>query len=196
MASSALQNLDQRIAVRVRAQRQERGLTLDALAERSGVSRAMISRVERGEASPTAALLGRLAGALQTTLSEFFKEQAGETPLVRAAEQAIWRDPATGYLRRNVTDGGAGLDIVEVTLPPGANVIYDNAAAFVAVEQVVWVLEGRLRMGLGDDVFDLATGDSLAMRLDRPVRFQNIGAAPVRYAVVLRRPPALPGARP
>jgi transcriptional regulator with XRE-family HTH domain len=183
------QDIDQRIAARVKSARQALGLTLDQLAERSAVSRAMISRVERGEASPTAALLGRLANALGVTLSDFFREAApGEGPLVRAADQPVWRDPATGYLRRNVTNAGAGIDIVDVTLPPGASVTYDNAVAPFAADQVVWVLEGRLRMVLGDAATDLADGDSLAMRLDRPTRFQNISDRPVRYAVAVRRP--------
>jgi transcriptional regulator with XRE-family HTH domain len=189
MDAMARTGLDERIARRVREGRQALGLTLDELAERSGVSRAMISRVERAEASPTAVLLGRLANALQTTLSDFFREEGANGPLVRAADQPVWRDPATGYLRRNVTAEGPGLDIVDVTLPPGARVTYDNAAAPYAADQVVWVLEGRLRMGLGDEIHDLAAGDSLAMRLDRPTRFENAAREPTRYAVVLRRPP-------
>jgi transcriptional regulator with XRE-family HTH domain len=188
MTDSAV-DIDQRIATRVKAARQELGLTLDQLADRSAVSRAMISKVERGEASPTAALLGRLANALGVTLSDFFREaEQGEGPLVRAADQPVWRDPATGYLRRNVTNAGAGIDIVDVTLPPGASVTYDNTVAPFAADQVVWVIEGHLRMALGEDVTDLADGDSLAMRLDRPTRFQNLSAHPVRYAVAVRRP--------
>jgi transcriptional regulator with XRE-family HTH domain len=195
MASAASQDLDQRIAARVRSARLARGLTLDALAGRSGVSRAMISKVERGEASPTAVLLGRLAQALGITLSDFFREPETDAPLTRAAEQPVWRDPAVGYLRRNVTAGGAGLDIVDVTLPAGASVTYDNAVAPLVVEQVVWVLDGQLRMSIGGEVLDLGTGDSLAMRLDRPTRFQNISALPVRYAVVVRRPEPSRGTR-
>jgi transcriptional regulator with XRE-family HTH domain len=183
------QNLDERIAARVKAARQALGLTLDQLAARSDVSRAMISKVERGEASPTAALLGRVANALGVTLSDFFREaEPGEGPLVRAAAQPVWRDPATGYLRRNVTNAGAGIDIVDVTLPPGASVTYDNTVAPFAADQVVWVLEGRLRMVLGAEVTDLADGDSLAMRLDRPTRFHNVSDKNVRYAVAVRRP--------
>jgi transcriptional regulator with XRE-family HTH domain len=188
-------NLDLRIAARVKSARLALDLTLDQLAERAAVSRAMISKVERGEASPTAVLLGRVANALGVTLSDFFRdEQPGENPLVRACAQPVWRDPATGYLRRNVTNAGAGIDIVDVTLPPGASVTYDNTVAPYAADQVVWVLEGQLRMVLGDDVTDLAQGDSLAMRLDRPTRFQNQSNQPVRYAVAVRRP-RIPGKR-
>jgi transcriptional regulator with XRE-family HTH domain len=180
--------LDRRIADRIQAARRAEGLTLDGLAARAGVSRAMISRIERGEASPTAVLLGHLANALGITLSDMFREAEAAGPLVRAAGQPSWRDPATGYMRRNVTAAGQGLDIVDVTLPPGAAVTYDNTGAPFAADQVVWVLDGALRMTLGDVVHDLATGDSLAMRLDRPTGYRNVSGAPVRYAVVVRRP--------
>jgi transcriptional regulator with XRE-family HTH domain len=188
MDNGGITDLDQRISARVRAQRVALGLTLDELAQHSGVSRAMISRVERGEASPTAVLLGRLANALGMTLSDFFRIEQASSPLVRANDQPVWKDPATGYLRRNVTAETARFDIVDVTLPDGARVTYDNAYHPPFLDQVVWVLAGKLRLMLGADVHDLAAGDSLAMRLDQPISYLNVSAAPVRYAVVLMHP--------
>lgn len=64
--------LESSIGERIRALRAENGLTLDQLAAESGVSRAMISRIERGEASPTASLLARICAALGLSLSGFF----------------------------------------------------------------------------------------------------------------------------
>src|ERR1700742_5096891 len=90
--------INQRIADRVRALRAARGLTLEALAERSGVSRSMISRVERGESSPTAVLLERLAFGLGSTLASLFDPpDASPSPLSRRAQQLAWRDPQSGY---------------------------------------------------------------------------------------------------
>jgi transcriptional regulator with XRE-family HTH domain len=181
-------DLDSRIAVRIRQLRTGLGLTIDGLAERSGVSRAMISKVERGEASPTAALLGRLANALGTTLSKFFSDTADGGPLVRAQDRPVWRDPATGYLRRAVTPESYPADIVDVTLPAGASVTYDNAVP-LSLEQVVWVLDGTLRMTVNGIRYDLAAGDCLQMTLEQPITFANVTAKEARYAVVLSRPP-------
>ena len=64
-----------RLGRRLKATRLMRGLTLEQLAERSGVSRAMISRVERGESSPTAALLDRLCAGLGIVLSALFHDE-------------------------------------------------------------------------------------------------------------------------
>ncbi len=180
------QPLDARIGTRLKALRLGAGLTIDGLAAASGVSRAMISRIERGEASPTAALLARLANALGTTLSQFFGDGLEQGPLARAATRPVWRDPATGYLRRAVTPESFPADIVDVTLPAGVAVTYDNTVP-LAIEQVVWVLDGHLELTFGDEVHALGAGDCLQMRLDRPITFRNATATETRYAVVLAR---------
>ena len=100
--------IDRMLGQRLKAARQRHGLTLDVLAERSGVSRAMISRVERGESSPTAALLVRLGSGLGLSLSALLEENAGSGPLARHDAQPVWRDPASGYLRRNISPRGTG----------------------------------------------------------------------------------------
>ncbi|MCC7345992.1 MAG: helix-turn-helix transcriptional regulator, partial [Variibacter sp.] len=84
---------DTRLATRLRGLRAAQALTLDALAERSGVSRSMISLIERGESSPTASVLHRLATGLGVTLAALFAEEArpDAAPVARRADQAAWR---------------------------------------------------------------------------------------------------------
>jgi len=177
------------LARRIRQERERRGWSLADLALRSGVSRAMISKVERGEASPTAETLGRLATGFGGTLASLFgAPAAAPSPLARRSDQAEWRDPASGYVRRNVTPAGTGspVEIVEVTFPPGGRVLFDNLAD-IGVDQHVWVIEGTLDLAVGGVDRRLGPGDCLHMRLDRPLVFENRSAAPVRYAVVLTR---------
>ena len=101
--------LEETIGMRLRELRMAGDLTLDDLAGRSGVSRAMISRIERGEASPTAQLLAKLCSALGTTLSALFASERSEaSPLARRADQRLWRDPESGYQRRSVSPQGVG----------------------------------------------------------------------------------------
>src|SRR3954447_23193566 len=117
---------DEALATAVLDAREAQGLSASALAARSGVSRAMIAKIERAEAQPTAALLGRLSGALGLTLSELIAraEHAGSR-LARAQEQPVWTDPESGYSRRAVSPAAGGpLELVEVTLPPGAGGAY------------------------------------------------------------------------
>src|SRR5512138_3989212 len=102
--------LHERIAERVGELRAAHGLSLDALALRSGVSRSMISLIERGESSPTAVVLEKLAAGLGVMLASLFDAPAApepQGPVARREDQPQWRDPASGYVRRNVSPPGA-----------------------------------------------------------------------------------------
>src|SRR3546814_1366532 len=137
-------DIDGRIGARVRALRIARKLTLDGLAGHAAVSRAMLSRIERGESSPTAQLLGKICGGLGVTFSVLFAEtEVPASPLSRRADQPTWRDPATRYVRRNVSPPGTGspVDIVEVEFPAGGCVAFDNQR-LAGTDQHVWVLDG------------------------------------------------------
>src|ERR1700732_1757820 len=125
--SIIMDDLDSRLGARIRTEREGRGWSLTDLAQRAGVSRAMINKVERGDASPTASLLGRLSGAFGLTLSTLLAGTEAGRPgrLVRAEDQLQWTDPATGYVRRQVAPGPGSdlpLDVVQVELPAGASV--------------------------------------------------------------------------
>ena len=100
-------DIDDLLAERVRELRKEQALTLDALAQRSGVSRSMISLIERGETSPTAAVLSKLADAFNLPLAALFahsEEGSDSSPLARQAQQQVWTDPASGYVRRQAAN--------------------------------------------------------------------------------------------
>jgi transcriptional regulator with XRE-family HTH domain len=178
--------LTARIAATVAAARGDARLSAAELAARSGVSRAMIGKVERGEAQPTAALLGRLAAALGLTLSALIARAEDEVPrLLRAGSQPVWTDPETGYHRRAVSPPGAPLELTEVELPPYSEVPFD-AAACGPGEQQLWVLEGWLRLAEGDnpaDRHDLATGDCLRLGPPAARTYANPHAVPCRYLI-------------
>lgn len=164
-------------------------MTLDGLAERTGVSRSMISLIERGESSPTAVVLDKLAAGLGVTLASLFaeKDSTGDSPLSRRADQRVWRDPESGYSRRNLSAAGflSPIELVEVVLPPGARVAYDTGHRASTVHQQIWIIEGEIELTLGEETYRLDTGDCLSMRLDRPILFRNLADHPARYVVAL-----------
>jgi len=170
----------------VRDARAARGLSASALAEASGVSRAMIAKIERAEVQPTAALLGRLSAALGLTLSELVAraEDSGRR-LARGDDQPVWTDPETGYRRRALSPvSGGPLELVEVELPPGAEVSYP-ADACVFSHQQLYMLEGRLRLIEGDTAYELEAGDCLQFGPPAPTAFVNATARRCRYLVAL-----------
>jgi transcriptional regulator with XRE-family HTH domain len=185
-------DVNTRLAGRVRELRAARGLTLEALASRSAVSRSMISLIERGSASPTAVVLDKLATGLGVPLASLFEEHAGAAPpnpVVRRDEQLQWRDPASGYRRRNLSPPRweSALQLVEVEFPACARVALETAAREIAIDQQVWVLAGSIEVSVGDERHRLGSGDCLAMRLDRPIVFSNPGRGTARYVVALAR---------
>jgi transcriptional regulator with XRE-family HTH domain len=190
MAETESTTLDQRIAHRVRELRAEQGLTLEQLAARSGVSRSMISVVERGESSPTAALLDKLAAGLGVTLNALFEAPRSTeppSPVARHADQAEWQDPDSGYVRRALTPPGVAtpLQLVEVHFPAGAHVNYEAGVNRSGIHQQVWVMSGSITVTVGGQRHKLAAGDCLVHTIDQPISFRNPTRQPAHYLVAL-----------
>jgi len=188
------------IAHRVRELRDTQGFSLDALAKRSGVSRSNISLIERGESSPTAALLDKLAAGLGVTLASLFEDSkapaAEPSPMARVAEQPVWTDPASGYIRRNLSPAARSpIQLVDVIFPAGQRVAYDSVAREVEIHQQVWMIDGVMEMTVGDEHWRLEAGDCLAMRLDRSIVYHNPSRTPARYLVALASLPFIPTRR-
>lgn len=177
-----------RLAVRIRLEREARRWSLADLAERSGVSKAAISKIERAETSPTAALLVRLASAFDLTLAGLLlRAEGGGERLSRAGDQAIWRDPDTGYVRRQVfMQPDHPVELVRVEMPAGGRVEMP-ASSYARIRQVVWVLEGEMIIIEGGLRHVLGAGDSLGFGPPSDVVFENASQAPATYAVALAR---------
>jgi len=182
------QNINSRIASRVAALRIDLGLSLDALAEKCAVSRSMISLIERGESSATAVVLEKIAAGLGVPLSTLFDDaSAPANPLSRRADRTVWRDPLSGYIRRNISPANfpSPIQIVEVVLPAGASVAYETGARDVPIHQQIWIQEGAIELTLGATTHRLSKDDCLAMQLNVPTAFHNRTRKLARYIVVI-----------
>src|SRR3981189_3088637 len=138
-------DLSPRLAHRLRLERDSRGWSLADLAERSGVSKAMISKIERAEVSPTAVVLVRLAGAFDLTLAGLMLRAEGHGErLTRAGEQPVWHDPETGYLRQQMFGRpDHPVELIRVELPAGQRVAMPTSS-YAHIRQVVWLQHGHL----------------------------------------------------
>jgi transcriptional regulator with XRE-family HTH domain len=177
------------ISQRLKLEREARGWSQSQLAERSGVAKASISKIERGEMSPSAGLLVRLAAAFDLTLAALLvRAERGEAGrLTRAADQPVWRDPATGYRRRQIfSRPDHPLEMVHVELPPGQKVSFP-AWSYAHIRQAVWCQTGHLTIHEGGHRHALAPGDSLGFGPPSEVTFANEGSVPCTYIVGLVR---------
>jgi transcriptional regulator with XRE-family HTH domain len=175
------------LAGRIRLERMSRDWSMDELSKRAGVSRAMISKIEREECSPTATVLGRLSGAFGMSMSTLLANaEAGQRRLLRFQEQQVWIDPETQYVRRAVSPmAGAPLQLVEVELPPRAKLTFPSTA-YNFLHQQIWILSGRLVFSEGDSVQDLRKGDCLQLGSPQECTFENPSpSANCRYLVAV-----------
>lgn len=182
--------IERRIAQRLAGLRAERGWSLEALAERTGMSRATLSRIERSELSPTASMLGALCTAYGWTLSRLMADAEGRPPsLVPPAEQTEWTDPGSGYRRRAVSPPTPGLrgELVEVRLPAGASVSFATSPV-AGLEHHLWMLEGALSLEVDGAPFQLRAGDCLRYVLVGPSRFECTGKREARYVIAMVHP--------
>jgi len=185
-----MNNVEQRIARRLAALRAERGWSLDTLAEQTGISRASLSRLERCELSPTAAMLGKLCAQYGWTLSRLMAEAENGAPaIVRVDEQVTWKDPDTGYVRRVLSPPHPHLkgELVEVWLPAGASVSYD-ASPLPGLEHHLWMIDGVVDIEAEGSTFRVKKGDCARYVLSGGSRYQCRGRRPARYIIALVHP--------
>ncbi len=185
-----MSNLEDDLARRLTELRRARNWPLEELAEKTGISRATLSRIERGDTSPTASVLGKLATAFGLSMSELFGAASATVERHISREvQSVWTDPETGYRRRVLTPSASGYRgaMIEGLIPPGATVSY-AAPPVPDLEHQLALLEGELRMTVGPDVYDLQPGDALRFRLNAPNSYQATGKMPARYILTVIMP--------
>lgn len=176
------------IARRIRLERDARNWSLAELAEKSGVSKASISKIERGEMSASAGILVRLATAFDLTLAGLLlKAETEKGRLYRVADQPVWRDPVTGYVRRQIFGRpDHPLEMVRVELPPGQSVSFP-AWSYAHIRHVVWVQSGKLTLVEGSVRNYLGAGDSLGFGPPSDITYANESEKPCTYIVALAR---------
>jgi transcriptional regulator with XRE-family HTH domain len=177
-----------RIARRIRLERDARGWSLADLAERSGVAKATISKIERAEMSPTAVTLLRVAGAFDLTLAGLLLRAEGEgETLSRAEAQPIWRDPDSGYLRRQIfSRPDHPLELVQIEMPAGQRVVLP-ASSYARIRQLVMVQAGELTLVEDRVRHVLAAGDCLGFGAPCDVTFANETKTACTYLVFVAR---------
>lgn len=177
----------ERLGERVKTLRRGSGLTLDGLAERAGVSRAMLSKVERGEKNPTLVVAARVAEGLGVTLTQLIEtERRGSVVVVRRGGRRVMRDPETGFERQAISPDptGRGVELVYNMVPEGS-----TSGEFPphreGVEEHLVVEHGRLRAVLGGEEHVLESGDAVYFEADVPHRFDNVGEGECGYYLVI-----------
>ncbi|WP_063780735.1 helix-turn-helix domain-containing protein [Nonomuraea sp. SBT364] len=174
------------LGARVRAERRARGLSIDRLAELSGISRSMVSEVERGAKTPSVLVLDRLATALGTSIARLLDEPVREVPTVlRHAGQRVVRDPS-GWERRVLSPvlPNVEFEFMRTTIGPGVDA-GEFAAHAPGSREYVAVESGSLRLTIDDRPHVLHAGDSAYYPGDRRHAFANDAATDCVYYLAM-----------
>ncbi|MCO5967907.1 helix-turn-helix domain-containing protein [Actinoallomurus soli] len=179
------------LGARLRAERRARGMTLERLAELSGVSRSMVSEVERGAKTPTVLVLDRLATALGTSIARLLDEPVRPDAVILSGEgQWVVRDPS-GWERRILSPvlPGVEFEFMRTTLGPGVDAGEFSPHAPGSHEYTA-VETGRLRLTVDGVPYRLEAGDAAYFPGDRRHAFANDSDDPCVYylAMTLDRP--------
>jgi transcriptional regulator with XRE-family HTH domain len=163
---------------RIREMRRKAGLTLQALADQAGISVGFLSQVERDKATPSLGTLASLAAALGVEVDVFIATPKPADSITRAGERPAFAltDSSLRYERITTTLPGGTLSALIVLIPVG----YASEVTAHTGEELIVVLDGKLRQTLGDTAFVLHPGDSLHFMGDTPHSFANIGDTPAR----------------
>ncbi len=185
MATKSL-DIEARIAANLKARRETLGLSLAQLAARSGVSKAMIGKIEAGTSSPTAGLLGRLCAGLGVTLSTLMNSvEAAGTAHFPSDVQPSWKDPETGLVRTLVApvSSRSNVEIARLRLPPGSAIEY-SLVPESPIRQHIVMLSGQVIFTIGGQSTRLSAGDCLFAVIDRPTHFQVPSSSTAEYLVI------------
>lgn len=163
-----------RVAQALRRFRRDRELSLDDLSARSGVSRAALSQVEGGRTNPTLAVLWKIAVGLDVPVHDLLGLGSEKAVRVLRAGDALPLRSADGRTEsRLLSPGGGGseTEVYELRLVPKA--VHKSDPHARGTSETLIVLTGALRLGAGDEVYDLAPGDSVFFRADVPHFYEN-----------------------
>ncbi len=171
------------MGARVRALRSSRGLTIQRLSARSGVSTSMISAIERGSKAPTIVVMDQLAEALGTTVGGLLAESESPSMIVRRRkDQDVVEEDGWERIVLSPVVAGVNFEWIQTTLPPNTDPGEFPAYASGSHTFVV-VTSGQLTLSIGAETVTVRAGDSVYYEADMPHRYSNAGSRPCRYFV-------------
>jgi transcriptional regulator with XRE-family HTH domain len=180
-----LEEVAPNVGPRIRAIREQRGLSLRALAERCNLSVNAISLIERGENSPTVSSLHTLATALGVKITDFF-EDPNEHEVVFVRQDQRLATHGNGLLMESLGIGlrNQQLEPFMVTVEPGV----ENTSESIIHpgQEFVYCMAGEIRYQIGGQVYCLKSGDSLLFEATQPHCFRNIGESRAQVLLIFQ----------
>jgi transcriptional regulator with XRE-family HTH domain len=179
----------QRVAVNLRELRRRRDLSLDELAQRTGVSRAGLSQIETGRTNPTLGVLWKIAAGLGVPFAELLGEAQPQVSLLRRKDVPVLRSTDKRFESRPLMPSAGGNQVEVYDLRLAARSHHASEAHGAGTRELVVVIAGALRLRAGDRVEDLEPGDAMLFNAGVPHDYENPGDAEAHYHDIIMYPP-------
>jgi XRE family transcriptional regulator, regulator of sulfur utilization len=174
-------DLGRRVAQNLRQRRKARGMSLDDLARASGVSRAALSQIETCKSNPTVGVLWKVAVGLGVAFAELIGAPRSGAMVLRRSDAQVLRSSDGRLESRPLAPAGTSALVELYELRLSARSSHASEAHAPGTHELLVVLSGQLKMHVGDEVFELAAGDSVSFAADRPHVYENPGGSEARY---------------
>lgn len=179
------------VGERIKAQRQQLKLSLDDLSLRAGVSKSMLSQIERNQANPTVAVVWRLANALEIPLPELLGSPAQATPSIvtvpaHATPSLRTQDERCELRILGPVEMAGQFEWYELMVQPGG--VLDSQAHEPGSREHLSVLTGALEVTAGQQTQRIKTGETARYAVDQPHAIRNIGKSVATGLLVVVHP--------
>lgn len=183
-----MQDLGKIVGENQRRLRTEQGLSLDALAKASGVSRSRLAQIEQGEANPSISTVWQIANALRTEFSALLTSPQTESVVVSKKDIS----PVTGEDKTARTyllfphDPASGFAFYESEIDPGGQLTAQGHPS--GEEETISVTAGELTLVIAEKTYKLTAGDAIRFRADQQHEYRNDGRVRVDFTMVVAYP--------
>lgn len=168
--------------------RKARGLSLDKVAEVTGVSKAMLAQIERGDTNPTISILWKIATGLKISFTTLVEEESPEISVVRteALEPFLSEEGAYRTYPLFPFNSAKQFEVYSVEIDPGC--VHPSEPHNEGVEEWILVFEGDLEVEIGNEAFQVCAGSAIHFPADRPHVYRNLAPTVTRFHVIIHYP--------
>lgn len=173
------------VAVNIKAIREEKKLTLDAAAERTGVSRSMLAQIEKGDVNPTISVLWKIANGYKVSFTSLVEKKTHEIRVIRLADQTPLKEDDGKYLNYPVFafDENTLFETYRIVIEPSGAL--SAQPHLTGSEEYITVFAGEVEIVVADESFRLSQGDSIRFMADVPHAYRNIGQETVQLSMLI-----------
>lgn len=166
--------------------RAERKLSLDKLADLTGISKTMLGQIERGESSPSLTTVWKIANGLKISFTSLIVEPPADAVVVRKRDIRMMEEPERKYRLFPIFpyDAERGFEVYTVEIDPGGRL--GSEPHREGTEEWITLFSGVLELEIENETYRLESGDSISFKADRRHEYRSVGTETVRLSMTIR----------